>query len=494
MKKLIAMLIILTVSAPLLFSCGGEETDGGQGDIDADGFAVMENGNGAAAEPADDLYDNLGEFDFGGAEFVMLTRANPRYHHVLNVEEMVGEPFNDAKYARSRNLEERFNFTFVEHLHTADGGGPRARNSILAGDDVYDIITLHILVTFPMAVEGMLHPASVLPHIDLDRPYWNRQLNEDLAIANRQFFAFGAHNLSTYDFTFMTLFNKQMIEDFGLDCPYELVRSGRWTFDRFEEMSREVTANLDGTGIMRGAYDRFGYVSSIWQIMSNFMVSADARSVGKDANGIPYSNMSNPHFLNVFNRIFEMTWDNNSWYGPHANYLDGSMERIFEEGRALFLDTSFYFVHRLRAMETDFGIIPYPKWNESQVNYYSRLSGASAATVPVTITDPARLERTSVILEGMASESMRRVIPAYYDIALLVRAARDEESAEMLDIVFNNRTMDLGNGLWGDDISAALFMPMIRDNDRDLVSRLEARMPIIQNLFDSAVEALTQLD
>jgi len=494
MKKLTFIFIILIMLTALLVSCGGDTI--AEPNNAADPAAGNESPAENAGTPDDNLTvqvtDDLGEFDFGGYEFTMLTRANPRYHHELSIEELTGEVLNDAVYKRSRTLEERFNFTFAEQLHTADGGDSVARRSISAGDNAHDIITLHISVLFPLAQDGLLHPVINLPHLDLNKPYWNRQLNSDLSIIGKQFFAFGAHNLSTYDFTRMLLFNKQMLADFGLDNPYELVKAGKWTFERFEEMSKSVIADLNGDGNM-DRNDRFGYLASYNQVLPNFWLSAGTRSIAKDNNGVPYSAMNGEEFISVFTRIFEMTWDNNSWFGPGIDDLTGVFENMFENNQGLFLDTTFYYIHRLRAMETDFGILPYPKLTESQEAYFSRIEGASAATVPIT-ADSAGLERASVILEAMASESLKEVIPAYYDVVLSVRTARDEESSEMLDIIFASRIFDLGDGLWFGDIRNGALAPMFSVNNRDIVSRLERLENIIQRLSDNAVAAFETVD
>jgi hypothetical protein len=203
--------------------------------------------------------------------------------------------------------------------------------------------------------------------------------------------------------------------------------------------------------------------------------------------------MGGEQFISVFTKIYEMTWDNNSWFGPNIDDMSGTLESMFENGQGLFLDTTFFFIHRLRAMETDFGILPYPKFTETQADYYSRIEGASAATVPIT-ADSTGLARASVILEAMACESLKEVIPAYYDVVLSVRAARDEESSEMLDIIFASRIFDLGDGLWFGDIRNGALAPMFKANNRDIVSRLERLENVIQKLSDNAVEAFEKLD
>ena len=47
-------------------------------------------------------------------------------------------------------------------------------------------------------------------------------------------------------------------------------------------------------------------------------------------------------------------------------------------------------------------------------------------------------------VEALARLSLKYVIPAYYEITLQRKAARDEKSGQMLDIIFSTRAYDLG--------------------------------------------------
>jgi hypothetical protein len=51
---------------------------------------------------------------------------------------------------------------------------------------------------------------------------------------------------------------------------------------------------------------------------------------------------------------------------------------------------------------------------------------------PVTVQN---LEKVGAIMEAMSAESRKTVVPAFYEIALKTKYARDEESAEMIDII-----------------------------------------------------------
>ena len=67
--------------------------------------------------------------------------------------------------------------------------------------------------------------------------------------------------------------------------------------------------------------------------------------------------------------------------------------------------------------------------------------------IPITVTD---FERTGIIIEALSAESMYVLTPAYYEISLKTKYSRDNESQEMLDIIFASTVFDLGNIFdWG---------------------------------------------
>ena len=41
---------------------------------------------------------------------------------------------------------------------------------------------------------------------------------------------------------YVIFFNKQMVSDFGLDNPYQLVYDGKWTIDAFDKMARAASS------------------------------------------------------------------------------------------------------------------------------------------------------------------------------------------------------------------------------------------------------------
>jgi hypothetical protein len=115
----------------------------------------------------------------------------------------------------------------------------------------------------------------------------------------------------------------------------------------------------------------------------------------------------------------------------------------FAEGNALIRSTSLEPVPRdFRSLDVNFGIVPFPKLDESQESYYSMADNTSARMLGVPVTsDPAYV---STILEVLAAESVNTVSTAFYDRCLDGKIMRDEESSAMLDIIFENKIFDMG--------------------------------------------------
>ena len=81
---------------------------------------------------------------------------------------------------------------------------------------------------------------------------------------------------------------------------------------------------------------------------------------------------------------------------------------------------------QFRASEVIFGIVPGPKFDETQDRYYTSYStyNLGVMAVPATAGDPAR---TGTVLEAMAAASVDTLSPAYYDICLNGKYIRDDE-------------------------------------------------------------------
>lgn len=493
MKKICFVLIFSLLILIMLASCASNENP-----VSVNGNETVQNADDISAEASQtitsetvDLNDDLQDLNFNGYEFKMLTRTIDYANCAMDAEEINGDALNDAVYERNRRIEERFNIKF-NNITTYDSG--KARNSIKAGDGAYDLIMTRNPDAFNIfAQEGLINGLDKLTYINLDKPYWDKKLTAELSVANKRFFAVGAFNLSAYDFVHVLMFNKQLILNYGMPNPYDMVKNGTWTFDAYADMAKNATRSLTG-GDKMTKDDAYGYLSAPKQVLPDFWISAGLKSINKDENDIPYSTMGTEKFLEVFQKIYSITWGNNSWFVNTAGEnIPADQLKMFENNQGLFMDCTFFYLKSLRSMESDFGILPYPKYDEQQKEYYSRMEGCELFFSPITASQES-LDVSSAVLEALSSESAKTVIPVYYDLALKTKFTRDNESAEILDVLFANRVFDLGDTVWCDKVRDPIFAEMFKKNNMDLVSKLDSLNKTIETLITKTVAAFEKLN
>ncbi len=433
---------------------------------------------------ADNYIPDLEVRTFGGEEFCTATFENVNFHYSIITESETGEVLNDSIFRRNQKIEETYDVTLTQHLY-ADFSAD-IKNVVLAGDDSYDLIVLRCVEALNWYKEGLLTSAEDLPNINLEKGYWSQSINESLSIAGHQYIAQGAFNLDNYDLTFCLIFNKELADKHQLDDLYQLVRDGDWTMDKMEEYMTVVTDDLNGDTVMDDR-DVWGYLAHPKMAAPGFWIGADVTSISKDEDDIPYISMKEQRFVDVFDRIFGLTWDSGAAYMTSGDNSDIPTEirNMFSGNQSLFMDMSFFYFEQMRSMDTDFGILPYPKYDDKQESYRSRVCYYMPTIVPVSCKDP---DFTGYMLEVLNCESYKTVVPAYYEMAIKGKATRDEESIEMLDLIVSTRVIDIGDSTLCSTIRDNFIRDMMLGNNRDLISNVTAKENEINEKLSFMIE------
>jgi hypothetical protein len=223
--------------------------------------------------------------------------------------------------------------------------------------------------------------------------------------------------------------------DLALETPYDLVNTGKWTFDKMNEMITQGAYDLDGNGRMN-MNDRYGLLTH-GENFPALWIAGGCRLVENDANNIPQIAFTNERFATVWEKAVTLM-ENDAAYTRDIGFISSGLAN----GQALFATEVLAFIRSYRENERDFGIVPMPKYDEAQADYQTYVAlGTTLMVVGNNIEDP---ERTGVILEALAAEGYRTLLPAYYETSVKSKYTRDEESIPMLDIAFNTRRYDLG--------------------------------------------------
>ena len=434
--------------------------------------------------PAPDLPEDL---SFNGKSFTFGVVDNPNAKNAIVMEEVTGEVLNDAQFDAINLVNEALDVVIGQYVMTT--GYPAAGSItpiIASGDDVIQVANVFCVDATTLMTNHYTLDYAQIPYIDLDKPWWDHGANEALTLGGIRYAAIGDLSISTHDLTYVLLFSTALIDQNGLDNPYGLVFEGNWTMDRMKAMSETVLLDANGNG-ERDTEDVFGYLAASKMVLPSFWIGAGVKSKETDEEGNPVLAVGNEKFVDVFNKIFAMTYDNDAWIKVNEDY-DVPTENLtmFSSNRSLFLDCSLFYVAALREMESDFGIIPYPKYDDTQDKYCARISYYMPPMIPVTNQD---LELVGAVLEETNYQAKKLITPAYYDIALKGKYARDEESIAMLDLIFDSRVIDLGDTLFCSMVRDGFMSSLFSSNDRDLISTAERNTKVlskqIQRVMDS---------
>lgn len=492
--KLIAVLLLILIA---LIACSENENEGdnlsagnnnNENETQIDETTVEEN----KITPPD-----IEAIDGEGRDFVALSRevtANYNGHPYaeFTAESQTGDVLNDAVYFRNLAIEEKYNINIVS-IEEADVKSVAAK-AILAGEDLYDIASLGLRYAFTLAVTGCLYDLNEIPYVDFDQPWWMGNIIIDTSINNRNYLVSGDMNIGAFNTAGITYVNKKLINDFALDNPYQLVYDMKWTIDKLAEMSKAVMTDLNGDGVVTPE-DRVGLDCSsfAWQPLfygtNNLMIK-------KDSNDNPYFDASNENVYDAIVKIIELL--NNPETTLNVNHVTGYSDLgqltvdIFKTDKALFFIELIYGVPPLRDMESDFGVLPMPLYSDTQSNYttYLHTSNASAIVIPKTNDD---LDLIGRVLEDMAYESYVKIRPVFYDIMLKTKFARDKESSDMLDIIYNNVKVDLALVMIDHGINIdGLLRGACTSGDTNIISTLAASEEAYNTSIKSASEALAE--
>ena len=138
-------------------------------------------------------------------------------------------------------------------------------------------------------------------------------------------------------------------------------------------------------------------------------------------------------------------------------------------------------------MASDFGMVPQPKYDESQKNYHVQIgTGSGMYFIPKTVKNP---EMTVDVMNAINCISMEDVVPAYYEYALKEKFMRDEKNKEVIDIINSSMMMDV-NFAFASTMgvnSNTIFMEIVNSRS-DPASTFEKS----NKRFEAGIEKLTE--
>ncbi len=448
--------------------------------------------------------------DLNGHEFYFMYPVTTETPHLSTVEIYsegpTGDRVNDAVFERNSILESRYNCKIIGIECAGASPTQSARESMIAGEHVADVIVdIHTQWT-SLATAGLLVDFSTLSTIDLEKAWWDQRAISGLNLGGRVLALTGEGLLGDDRSVWIGCFNKDLVASVYPDLDlYQAVRDGKWTIDLMYDIVTKTWADLNGDGKLEIHVDRFGWTSETGT--NGIMICASGLSPlsETDASGkvtLPYQ--PKEEVMDVWAKLKPLLTT------PYREINDSTGS--ITEGL-----TTFYYcnlaavVKSVVASGMNIGYLPMPKISEEQDDYYTFGSYfiGQAFVIPTTVenTDDwqangfsSAAEQVAYFLEAFSYLSMNTVSYTYFNDVLYKQSVTDIEAPEMLQIAAKNKIYDpvfgpnmgLLSNIFYNNGSGAYRQPNTDVNYENVVSQYQARNSAARKQLDSYIKAINE--
>ncbi len=453
--------------------------------------------NNKEKEPESEYADRLPDCNFGGEEVTMALYYDVITSSVL-ADDMNGDSVSNALYESRKSVETRFGIeiipvtlaTTMKSLDTTIG------TQLLAGSSDYDILAGYQYYDTQMALKNLLLDLNDLSAygadglIDPNASYWAGDYIKAMNPGNRLYWLVGdisTMTLGTLYCTFVNLdlYNKYMFDKHG--SIYDLVREKQYTLDMIARMGSEIYQDLDEKPGM-SANDLVGFASHGGSLLDGLMIGAGLRPVRTYEDGTLEFNLNSKENVGIMTKVAEFKEDVNALKLTitGATTAESLLMQAFATGNILFTGSRLNSTEFLREMQNDYGVLPMPLYDENQTAYYT----TSHDSLPIfgISASSEHVKASAYVLEALCAKSGKDVVPAYFDEALKYKYTRDDDSAEMIQIVHDSLVTDFSYA-WSKSLLELTHT--FRDiNPNSVQSTLSKKYNAWQDAFDSLIVQL----
>ncbi len=488
-------LMLSMMTLLLLASCGGDGTaavtDAVTASASTDTTPVTE----------ESIQPNLPDTDWGGRTFMVLGRENPSYSQFNNMEifaeNETGDTVGDAVYRRNVKLEDKYNVKIEQTVY--DLPQDELQKSASAGDHLYDLAFVELIHLGSAIQSGYFYDLNTVEHIDFSKPWWNPDVNEKVSLCGKLYATTSDFSLRDKNRAYILLYNIPLAETYDLPNLVQTVRDGKWTIDEALSIAKQFGADLDGDGKMGGEHDMFGLTMDSYNAFTTFVIGCDNLFITKDTDDRPVLALDSDRLSNTVDRVMELTCD--STIALFCNDFEGKVsgDHWSVSGNSFYAEHALMmaaFPHSLKSSsekaEFDYGVLPFPKYDEAQDGYYTYADiFCMMFGIPVTSPEPAF---SGFMLEALSAASTDTTLKAYYDVSCKTKYSYNEETGEMLDLVFSGIRYDLARIYNITSITNIFSVDLPKKKENILASQIEKNAKKTQTALDKLVTALEEME
>ena len=364
----------------------------------------------------------------------------------IYAEELKSDPVNDAIYERNKEVEERLNIQINSIRESTSEPIEKIITAVNGGSKDYDIMVELSWKTMPQSINGYFANLRQTAYLDFDQPWWTQGFNESASYQDAQFAITGTMVLSTYRRTYTTVFNKKLFTDANQTFLYEYVENDTWTLDT--QISLVPLFHKDnGNSQQDASGDIYGFVSDCYISVDPYQTTANLEILRKDEDGRYEWAYDNERIHDVTEKVLQLYYgtDGGMYIAAGSDFQEAT-RGMFSDGYAAMATLCLQALEHstMRNMSDEYGVVPIPKFDQTIKGYPGAMhDGYTVAVIPTTVSGE-RLDEMSAVLEAMGSASYRIIKPAYYELTLRTKLAKDPQSAEMMELLINGIVIDPG--------------------------------------------------
>ena len=463
-KRIICLMLVVMMALTALVACG-KKTDTPDGDGSGESQSTD---NGGGDELGDDSEsesestrsdkDTLGDYDFLGAEYKILTRKATRYE--FDDENDKGlDSVNNAIYQRNESVQSRFNVKFRYEETNGQWDSDyveKYSEKVASGWSDVSLTSAHFAMQQLASIQGFCRDMTTLRTedgaMDMTKAWWSEPFYNSCNIEGKFYVAVGDITYTMYEYMQVIFFNEGLAEQYVKDSAgdpidlYQLVKDEDWTYDRYQTYIKSITYN---------DVDQIHGLGTQGHAIRGYATAFEAYYTNEDKSGeytkYSFSEIAPDRISLVADAVAEFMRPelnttivfNTSGYGAD----EAALNQLFAEGKLLFYEQMLgevvSFTQKVTDTEFSFGVLPFPMWDDDQFDYHTPIRDtASAVSVPKNVQD---LAMSGVIVEALCMYSYQYVRPEYLDTVLGGRYMENDNMKYVLDLVRSTFTVDFAH-------------------------------------------------
>lgn len=431
--------------------------------------------------------DDLPEKKYPEETTFTIAYYGEKFGSFFYMEDYPGDIIGNAIFNSITAVEQRFGVD-VRGMNL-DGGSEydytdAIKNAVTTGDNEFDVAHMHDTLSANASLEGYWLNLYDVEHIDFERPWWPTIGVKAMTVQGKLYLGSSAMSHAGLGGSKVAFFNKDILKNNNFEYPYAKAFAGEWYLEDMLDMAEDYYDDLNNND-ERDPEDAYGVLigPQFYFIMESFGI----QSVVNNGDALE---------LGIDDRIYDLV---DNMYGLFIDHPGGYMAvkehdeaPVFAAGNSMFVICSMNeAINTYRASDVDYGIVPVPKLDQSQEDYYACTSDRFFV-IPNTCPDT---EFVGLMLEGLSAQGYRTIYPAYFESALKDRYSHDDETAQALDLVRAHMVMSFAYTYTGADCYArTLYQLITQKGSKDFASYFREGENKANNKLIDLQEKFSNLD